>query len=76
MVFLRMIAIAVGMLMTVGFGLCGAFGVVASVAGDFGGAWILLVCGIIGLVISYSLGRDVWRAMRTKPDRTDGGPRQ
>jgi hypothetical protein len=74
--FLRMLAIALGMLMTVGFGLCGALGVVASVGGNFGGRWILLVCGLIGLALSYGIGRDVWRAMRSKADCPDDGPRQ
>jgi hypothetical protein len=67
----RVFTIVFGMLATVGFGLCGAAGLVASATGFGGGGWIFLTCGLIGLLLSYAIGKDVWAQLRAKPDEPE-----
>lgn len=67
---LRMLGILLGMLMAVGFGLCGAFGVFQAgrVGWTYWSDWSLfLVCGLAGLGIGWVFARAVWLALKGKP---------
>jgi hypothetical protein len=67
---LRMLGIVLGMLMAVGFGLCGAFGVIFSQGGveSHGFDPVSLVFGLAGLGIAAACAWAVWRTLKGKPD--------
>jgi hypothetical protein len=67
-----MIAIALGMLVTIGFGACGAIGLFAS--GREGGA-LAKIFGLIGLGLGALFGWLVWFAIKTAGSR-DEPPQQ
>jgi hypothetical protein len=70
---LRMLGIGLGMLLAAGFGICGAYsvmaGVSAAIQGLAGGAsLIFLFFGLLGLAIGWTLARAVWFVFKEKTD--------
>jgi uncharacterized YccA/Bax inhibitor family protein len=62
---LRMLGIVLGMLVTIGFGVCGVFGLLAP--GREGGD-LARIFGLIGLGLAALFGTMVWIAIKDKPN--------
>lgn len=73
---LRMLGIALAMVMAVGFGLCGAFGVIGGAISAFRGGGeagfvlpgLIMLFGLGGLVIATACVRLVRDVLNKKPD--------
>lgn len=75
---LRMLGIVLAMLMAIGFGLCGVYGVVTGATGLFtpgdrtGWPVVFILPGLIGLGICAGCLQLVWNTLHGQP--SDGAP--